>query len=99
MRIIDWSSDVCSSDLNFRAWIPASAGMTVCGESRCTSFPPPSLHRPHKPQNVGMVVVHRGRRDADHVRLAPVAEHALGGEEVEQRETRVEAGQIGRAED
>src|SRR3546814_13200523 len=67
--------------------------MTVCGESRCTSFPPPSLHRPHKPQHVGMVVVHRRRRDADHVRLAPVAEHALGGDEVEQRATRVAAGQ------
>src|SRR3546814_6784171 len=73
--------------------------MTVCGESRCTSFPPPSLHRPHKPQHVGMVVVHRRRRDADHVRLAPVAEHALGGDEVEQRATRVAAGQAAAFDD
>src|SRR5690606_25594944 len=50
-------------------WIPACAGMTVRVGWSSGSLPPPRLHRPHEPQHVRMVVVHRRRRDTDHVRL------------------------------
>ena len=37
----------------------------------------PVLHGLREPQHVVVGVVERGRRDADHVGLAPVAEHAV----------------------
>src|SRR3546814_11054002 len=39
MRISDWSSDVCSSDLNLRQWIPALA-VTSEGEAQLRTAKP-----------------------------------------------------------
>ena len=44
----------------------------------------PVPYRTSEPQHIGMGVVERSGGDADHVGLAPVAEHAVGGEVLEQ---------------
>ena len=59
----------------WRFWLSLSAGMTPC------------LHRACKPQHIGMGVVEGSGRDSDHFGFAPVAEHALGCEVIEQRAT------------
>src|SRR3546814_16826761 len=44
MRISDWSSDVCSSDLSYNNGVPAKTGMTKLGER-----PGPDASGAHNP--------------------------------------------------
>src|SRR3546814_4101217 len=46
MRISDWSSDVCSSDLTFLACIFHQSGKSMAPLRRCHAFQPIALHIP-----------------------------------------------------